>query len=113
MTDDNDDLLLEQFFQPARQMELADDGFTRRVMHSLPERRLQLSRLWTAFCLAVGLLLFTLVGGWHMLLAWLLRLLTTMPTTGQVLQLWVAVVGVVLIGCAELLRREHIRMSYL
>ena len=32
-----DNELLDSFFQPARQQQIADNGFTERVMDSLPE----------------------------------------------------------------------------
>ena len=102
----NDERLLEQFFRQARAMEVADEGFTERVMRRLPERSLRLSRLWTAGCVAVGLVLFTLFGGWQMLLAWGLRLLTTMPTTGQVAQVWICLLVVTVLGISEVFRRE-------
>lgn len=106
MTENDDDLLLEQFFQPARQMELADDGFTQRVKHRLPDRTLRLSRIWTAACVIVGVVVFTLLGGWHVLLGWGLRLMTTMPTTGQLAQLWLMLLVATALVLSEVVRRE-------
>lgn len=53
---ENNDKLLESFFAGKRQ-EVADNGFTHRVMRSLPRRSNRLARLWTAggFTLAAGL----------------------------------------------------------
>ncbi len=108
MTENKDDLLLEQFFQPAREMQLADDGFTQRVMQRLPDRQMQRSRLWTAACVVLSLALFTLVGGWRLLALGVLKMLTTVPTTGQVAQLWIALVVVSVLLVTEVLRRERI-----
>ena len=39
MTEDNNDLLLQQFFSEAARQQIADDGFTERVMQALPQQR--------------------------------------------------------------------------
>ena len=66
MTTPQDEQLLNSFFQAARQQEIADDGFSDRVMQRLPatqqlhpvnsRRALRLSRIWTCGCwlLALG-----------------------------------------------------------
>ena len=69
-----DDALLEQFFAPAREQQLADNGFTERVMHRLPDRAMQLSRLWTLVCLVIGIVfivVFLLFQGWLPVVLWL------------------------------------------
>ena len=45
-----DDKLLQQFFEPARQKQIEDNGFTERVMRRLPDKAkaLKLSNYWTA-----------------------------------------------------------------
>lgn len=63
-----DNELLEQFFQPARRMQVEDNGFSERVMRLLPDRALRLSRWWTVFCLMLGLVLFVVFKGWQPLL---------------------------------------------
>lgn len=109
MTENNhDERLLEQFFQTARQVELDDDGFTERVMRRLPDRSLRLSRLWTAACIVAGLVAFTLFGGWQSLMAWGLTVMTTLPTTGHVAQLWICFALATILTIGEILRREHI-----
>lgn len=62
MTDNNDEKLIVQFFEKNRQ-EIADNGFSRRVMRRLPAGKRNLSRLWTAVCSLVGLALFLLFNG--------------------------------------------------
>lgn len=69
-----DNELLEQFFQPARQMQVEDNGFTERVMRLLPDRALRLSRWWTVFCVAMGLVLFVVFKGWQPLLVSMISL---------------------------------------
>ena len=72
MTEDND-LLLRQFFQQTAQQQIADNGFTERVMQHLPQhasltaRRTLLTRLWTAFCIVVFAVLFVAFPGWELL----------------------------------------------
>ena len=55
------DRTLEEFFAPARNMEIADEGFSRSVSSRLAEvqdRRIVIvSRLWTAVC-AVACIIF-------------------------------------------------------
>lgn len=113
---DKDNLLLEDFFKQAAQQQIEDNGFTKRVMENLPvsqqEKAHRLSLLWTAFCVALGVVLFFLAGGWQMLvgavaqvlrmtLTWLEVLMMTAPTAEisinpVVILLLVAFVGVYL-----------------
>ena len=53
MTEIDNDKLLRDFFTENRQ-EIADRGFSRRVMHHLPDRSNRLARIWNAFVMAVG-----------------------------------------------------------
>ena len=46
MTETTDDKLLQQFFSDNRK-EIEDNGFSRRVMHHLPDRYYRISQLWT------------------------------------------------------------------
>lgn len=60
-----DNELLEQLFKPVAQMQIADNGFTERVVSKLPQHNtLRLSRLWTVFCVVVAVALFVLLRGW-------------------------------------------------
>jgi hypothetical protein len=56
MTEIDNDKLLRDFFTENRQ-EIADRGFSRRVMHHLPDRSNRLARIWNAFVMAVGAVL--------------------------------------------------------
>ena len=62
MTEIDNDKLLRDFFTENRQ-EIADRGFSRRVMHHLPDRSNRLARIWNAFVMAVGAVLFVSLGG--------------------------------------------------
>jgi hypothetical protein len=59
---ENDDKLITQFFQE-QMPNVEDDGFSRRVMHRLPDKKRHLSRLWTIICSVVGVAFFLLIDG--------------------------------------------------
>lgn len=85
---ENDNILIEQFFQEAAQQQIEDNGFSERVMAALPVRRINwLSHLWTMFCIAVAAVVFVLTQGWTVVLSHLAVFLTnvevffrTLPT---------------------------------
>lgn len=54
MTDNNDDLIVRKFFE-ANRKDVPDDGFSQRVMRRLPDRMRLYSRLWTAVCTIIGI----------------------------------------------------------
>ena len=100
---DKDDIMLENFFKQAAQQQIEDNGFTERVMQSLPERKLltvhRLSQLWTLFCVVVGVALFfafgglqllrgLFVGGLRMMLGWFEVFLATAPTAEIPINPW-------------------------
>ena len=53
MTEIDNDKLLRDFFAENKQ-EIADNGFSRRVMHHLPDRSNRLARIWSAFVMTVA-----------------------------------------------------------
>lgn len=61
MTEMNDKMLKE-FFGTHKQ-EIADNGFSRRVMRNLPDRSLKLSKRLTAFCGTIAVILFFALDG--------------------------------------------------
>ena len=100
---DKDNIILEDFFKQAAQQQIEDNGFTERVMQQLPDARTdnvrRLSRLWSLFCILVGVGLFFAFGGWQvlqglfigglrMLLGWLEVFALTIPTTEININLW-------------------------
>ena len=77
-----DDQLLQAFFADNRMEEIPDDGFSDRVMQALPgldpektvltldqdqtlAKRLRLEHLWTAACVAVGVVAAVVCQGWE------------------------------------------------
>ena len=101
MTDNNQ--FLDELFKQAAQQQIEDNGFTKRVMQQLPDVRTdnvrRLSRLWSLFCILVGVGLFFAFGGWQvlqglfigglrMLLGWLEVFALTIPTTEININLW-------------------------
>jgi len=62
---EDNDRLIEQFMKQSRQ-EIADNGFTERVMRSLPEPKAQhdwLPAVWNGVMIVVAIVLFVLFGG--------------------------------------------------
>ena len=89
--------------------EIEDNGFTERVMANLPAGEAnmvhRLSRLWTWFCVVMGVVLFFLLNGWDSLKASINMLLstvltglevfvTTAPTTDLQLNPWLVLLAV-------------------
>ena len=83
-----DDQLLQAFFADNRMEEIPDDGFSDRVMQALPglepektvlsleqeqalAKRLRLEHLWTAACVAVGVVAAVVCQGWEQIPGWL------------------------------------------
>ena len=110
MTDNNQ--FLDDLFKQAAQQQIEDNGFTERVMQNLPKTDTvrRLSRLWSLFCILVGVGLFFAFGGWQllqnlffgglrMLLGWIEVFAITAPTTEININLWVVLllVGFVLV----------------
>lgn len=66
-----DEALLQRFFADSARMDIADDGFTDRLMRRLPEevdaRCYRLYRLWTAVMIAVCVAVFFFVNGFQLL----------------------------------------------
>lgn len=59
---DNKDTLLQEFFSGSKQ-DIADNGFSRRVMHHLPDRKRRLTQKWTVLVAIIGVLFFFWRGG--------------------------------------------------
>lgn len=66
-----DEALLQRFFADSARLDIADDGFTDRLMRCLPEevdaRCYRLYRLWTAAMVAVCVAVFFFVNGFQLL----------------------------------------------
>ena len=69
-----------------KEMQVADDGFSQRVMQRLPQRDVRsLSRLWTAFCIVIGVALFVAMRGWELIGYAMVMLLNNPPSQQQML----------------------------
>lgn len=93
MTND-DNILIEQLFDEARKVQIEDNGFCRRVMANLPKdadrlpRREDLlpqnvlwaSRLWTGFCVVLGLILSSAFHIWELAATYVEVFVRTLPT---------------------------------
>lgn len=62
MTEIDNDKLLRDFFATEKK-EIADKGFTHRVMRQLPNRKNRLAQIWSAFVMLIAIVLFVLLGG--------------------------------------------------
>ena len=122
----DDEQLLEQFFMTARQEEMADDGFSLRVMQRIEaetakslvvekqtSRTVCLSWLWTAFCIVAAVGVFTWIGGWHNVIVAVVHFICTKPTLGQLVQLMAIGVLLTTLTVAEMLRSERITLRSL
>jgi hypothetical protein len=112
-----DNELIERLFREARQMEVADNGFSDRVMERLNadavvqqtalRRERLFSRLWTLGCVAIAAVLFVVLGGWNIIVYGLLMLLNTPPTHQQMLVFVVSVGVIGLLALNEVISRER------
>ena len=95
-----DDQLLQAFFADNRMEEIPDDGFSDRVMQALPglepektvlsleqeqalAKRLRLEHLWTAACVAVGVVAAVACQGWEQIQGWLFSMKIDFLLTGS------------------------------
>ena len=94
----SDEQLLQAFFADNRMAEIPDDGFSARVMQALPAveteqsllefhialaKRHRLEHLWTAVCVAVGIIAAVLCQGWEQLQGWLYGMKIDFLLTGS------------------------------
>ena len=66
---ENDNMLIEQFFREAASQQIRDNGFSDRVMERIEELHPSshytlLSMGWTLFCITIALLVFFWLHGW-------------------------------------------------
>ena len=67
MMEKDNEQLLKQFFAESKQ-EPADNGFSRRVMHHLPDRENRIAKIWSYCCFTLAAVLFVALDGFHLLL---------------------------------------------
>ena len=86
-----DDQLLQAFFADNRMEEIPDDGFSDRVMQALPSleqekalvKRRRLEHLWTAACVAVGIVAAVVCQGWEQIQGWFFSMKIDFLLTGS------------------------------
>ena len=95
-----DDQLLQAFFADNKMEEVPDDGFSDRVMQALPSleqektvlrleqkqalvKRRRLEHLWTAACVAVGIVATVVCQGWEQIQDWLFSMKIDFLLTGS------------------------------
>ena len=86
-----DDQILQAFFADNRMKEIPDDGFSDRVMQALPSleqeqalvKRRRLEHLWTAACVAVGVVAAVVCQGWEQIQGWLFSMKIDFLLTGS------------------------------
>lgn len=90
-------------------MEVADNGFTERVMRQIPySRALTFSRLWTTFCIIVATAVFVLMRGWELVAYGMVIMLNNVQALQHHLLIGAALVLVLgLMGIADVLHRER------
>ena len=72
----SDEQLLQAFFADNKMEEVPDDGFSDKVMQALPAleqeralvKRRRLEHLWTAVCMAIGVIAAVVCQGWEQIL---------------------------------------------
>ena len=104
-----DDKLLKQFFSEHKQ-EIADNGFSRRVIKSLPDRSLKISRIWTTCCSAVALILFFALDGLQAIGSVLRETFTSMVEYGaanlDIKSLWIAGTVLLFLGVRKIIATD-------
>ncbi len=108
MTEDNEHML-QQFFSEAAQEQIADNGFTERVMQQLPARTGWFTRLWTPFCITVFVVLFIVFRGWELLFVHFRGMLQTIASqtfTTNMLMIISVFFGLLFVGTSELIFRN-------
>ncbi len=81
MTKMDDDILLKQFFNENRQ-EIADNGFTQRVMKRLPGRANRLANMLTAVGVILAVIMFFVLDGLGAIIGTLREVFVSMSIQG-------------------------------
>ena len=106
-----DEELVKHFFEE-HQVDIADDGFTSRVMNQLPERTQWLNRIWTVICLTFGIVLAVVTRAWQSIIGTLQGLLADTLTNNffsgtPISTMYLTVVAVAAIVCFGILSKER------
>ncbi|MDR1004486.1 MAG: DUF5056 domain-containing protein [Prevotellaceae bacterium] len=109
MTETDNDRLLRQFFDENRH-EIADRGFSRRVMHRLTANRTRrLARLWSLFCALLAVVIFVATDAATLIWNALRNILTDViaPDISQLnpLSVYLAAAVLLVVACRRLAAR--------
>ena len=108
MTEDNEHLL-QQFFSDTAHEQIADNGFTERVMRQLPARTGWFFRLWTPFCITFFVVLFIVFRGWEQLFVHfegMLQAIASQTFTTNMLMITCIFFSLLFVGTGEFLLRN-------
>ena len=120
MMEDNE-RLLQQFFNDAARQQIDDNGFTEHVMQRIEaEQRVQrstlnvqrFSRLWNVFCITTFVVLFIVFRGWELLAVHfevMLRTLAAQSFSINLMMIFSVVFGLLLVGAGEVISSERVR----
>ena len=116
MINDNE-RLLQQFFSEAANQQIEDNGFTERVMQSLPVASQlawlsRFSKLWIIFCVSFFAVLFVVFHGWELLIVQFEVMVRTMATQSfsiNLMMLFSVVFGLLFVGTGEVISSELAR----
>ena len=120
MMEDNE-RLLQQFFNDAASQQIDDNGFTEHVMQRIEaEQRVQrstfnvqrFSRLWNVFCITTFVVLFIVFRGWELLAVHfevMLRTLAAQSCSINLMMIFSVVFGLLLVGAGEVISSERVR----
>ncbi len=98
MTENENDKLLASFFAEHKR-EIADNGFSRRVLRRLPNRSHRLSQIWTMCCFTLAFVLLVASNGVQTILNVLRETFETALRSGasEIDPMSLAIAGVVLL----------------
>lgn len=103
--ENKDEQLIAEFLAPAKR-EIPDNGFSRRVMHRLPDRSYLIARVWSTCGFVLAAVLFVALGGVQRLIDWAVQGVEGWLQSGVLEQadpksLLVAALVLVCIGCSK------------
>ncbi|MBO5187090.1 MAG: DUF5056 domain-containing protein [Prevotella sp.] len=83
----NNDAIISKLFEELREKDIPDNGFSRKTMNSLPDKVNRISRLWTAFCILLGVILMFVFNIWQLIAVYISVFIQTLPVLdmGQIL----------------------------
>ncbi len=104
-----DDELVELFFSEHK-FEIEDNGFSQRVIQSLPQSSWRANRIWTVVCSLAAMALFVVEGGfkWIQMLyysmmgntaGWIASFHFHAPSLHTVLIAYIGILSLVCVGC--------------